>query len=115
VRSTSTRRGAAIRPVPSRRFGPRNAKDVHLDFNQGAALPDPAGRLGGTGTATRHLRLAAPADLADPALRALLQAAVAPAPRADVATPGPHVTGTRTCRAPRAGPRRPRANEQRCA
>lgn len=65
---------------------------VNLGFNQGATLPDPAARLRGTGRAIPHVRLTAPADLADPALRASLQAAVAAAPRADVARPEPRVT-----------------------
>lgn len=48
---------------------------VNLGFFQGASLPDPEGRLDGTGKALRHVKLRAPADLADPALRALLLAA----------------------------------------
>lgn len=72
------------------------AGHVNLGFNHGAALPDPAGRLRGTGKAIRHVRLTALADLADPAIRALLQAAVAAAPQADVATPEPRTTVKRT-------------------
>jgi len=50
---------------------------VNLGFNRGAELDDPAGLLAGTGARIRHLRLASRADLATPALRALLRAAVA--------------------------------------
>ena len=52
---------------------------VNLGFNHGAALPDPAARLRGTGKAIRHVRLVSAADLADPAVHALLSAAVAQA------------------------------------
>ena len=72
------------------------AGHVNLGFNRATALPDPAARLRGTGKAIRHVRLTAPADLADPAVRALLLAAVAAASRADGDTPEPRVTVKRT-------------------
>lgn len=49
---------------------------VNLGFNQGVSLPDPTGRLQGTGKAIRHIRLKTISDLNDPAVTALLQAAV---------------------------------------
>jgi hypothetical protein len=48
---------------------------VNLGLAGGASLPDPAGLLQGTGKRHRHVRLTAPADLQNPALRALLLAA----------------------------------------
>ena len=48
---------------------------VSLGFNQGTALPDPQGLLTGTGKLLRHVKLRQPADLATPALRALLAVA----------------------------------------
>jgi hypothetical protein len=48
---------------------------VNLGLAGGASLPDPAGLLQGTGKRHRHVRLTTPADLANPALRALLLAA----------------------------------------
>lgn len=50
---------------------------VNLGFNRGAELRDPARLLVGTGTGTRHLRIAAADDLRSPALQALVRAAVA--------------------------------------
>jgi hypothetical protein len=50
---------------------------VNLGLAGGAALPDPAGLLRGTGKRHRHVRLSTAADLEHPALRALLQAAAA--------------------------------------
>lgn len=49
---------------------------VSLGFNQGTALPDPQGLLTGTGKLLRHVKLRQPVDLAVPALRTLLVAAV---------------------------------------
>jgi hypothetical protein len=51
-------------------------RHVNLGFNRGAELADPARRLAGTGTKIRHVRIAAAADLKEPALAALLRAAV---------------------------------------
>lgn len=48
---------------------------VNLGFYKGALLPDPAGRLKGTGAALRHVSLTSPDQVADPAIRALMEAA----------------------------------------
>lgn len=48
---------------------------VNLGFYRGAFLPDPAGRLKGTGAALRHVSLQGAAELSDPAIRDLLLAA----------------------------------------
>ncbi len=50
---------------------------VNLGFNRGASLPDPQRILVGKGARIRHVRIAAAADLEQPAIRALLRAAVA--------------------------------------
>lgn len=50
---------------------------VTLCFLQGAGLPDPTGRLRGSGNVVRNTRLADVADLADPAVRDLMDAALA--------------------------------------
>lgn len=50
---------------------------VNLMFARGAALPDPAGLLQGTGKRARHVRLTSPAGLDNPALFTLLEAALA--------------------------------------
>ena len=49
---------------------------VNLMFARGAELPDPAGLLTGTGKRARHVKIQQPDDLAPPALRALLDAAL---------------------------------------
>ena len=69
---------------------------VNLGFNQGAALPDPAARLRGTGKVIRHVRLVTAADLSDSAVHALLSAAVARAalPAADNGAPAARVNRT---------------------
>lgn len=48
---------------------------VNLGFFQGVALPDPEGRLEGTGKALRHVKLRGPEAVAAPWIRALLIAA----------------------------------------
>jgi hypothetical protein len=48
---------------------------VNLGFFRGVALPDPAGLLTGTGKALRHVRITDAAQVADPAVRALVTAA----------------------------------------
>ena len=58
---------------------------VHLGFPRGVDLPDPAGLLTGTGKRARHVRIAAVDEVETPALRALLEAAVAQL----TLTPGP--------------------------
>jgi hypothetical protein len=50
---------------------------VHLYFLQGAVLPDPAGRLKGSGKVGRHLVLRDDAPLDDPEIRALINDAAA--------------------------------------
>jgi hypothetical protein len=50
---------------------------VTLCFLQGAGLPDPEGLLRGAGSRVRHVRLHDPAALDDPAIEALIEAAVA--------------------------------------
>jgi len=49
---------------------------VNLGFNRGARLPDPERILIGKGARIRHVRISTAADLANPALVALLRAAV---------------------------------------
>lgn len=53
------------------------SRHINLGFNQGALLPDPAGLLKGSGRAIRHVSIAAAEDLGEPALSALVEAAVA--------------------------------------
>ncbi len=53
---------------------------VNLGFARGTNLPDPAGLLEGTGKRARHVKITTPTDLDNPALRALLEAAVAAMP-----------------------------------
>jgi hypothetical protein len=48
---------------------------LNLGVANGASLPDPAGLLAGTGKRHRHVRLTTLEDAANPALRALLEAA----------------------------------------
>jgi hypothetical protein len=48
---------------------------VNLMFSRGVDLTDPARRLEGTGKRARHVKLRAPADLDDPAIRTLLEEA----------------------------------------
>lgn len=48
---------------------------VNLGFYRGAALPDPQGRLKGTGKAMRHLSLTSVDDVRVPAVRNLITAA----------------------------------------
>src|SRR5947208_11392800 len=50
---------------------------VHLYFLQGAVLPDPAGRLKGSGKVGRHLVLHDDAPVDEPEVRALIDDAVA--------------------------------------
>lgn len=49
---------------------------VTLGLVRGSQLPDPEGLMGGKGKVHRSVKLRSQADLAQPALRALLQAAV---------------------------------------
>ena len=80
---------------------------VSLFFMYGAALPDPQKLLRGSGKAVRHIVLARPSDLDEPAVEALIAAAVE---RAD-----PPIDSSRRARAvvklalKKQRPRRPRA------
>ncbi len=56
------------------------ANGVGLCFIQGASLPDPEGVLVGEGKQTRFIRVEAAEDLARPAVRDLIAAAVARSP-----------------------------------
>ena len=68
-------------------FGPKMADTVctiapykswvNLGFYRGTELPDPAGLLTGTGKLHRHVKLKTLAEVEAPALRQLLEAAVA--------------------------------------
>ena len=49
---------------------------VNLGFNHGAHLPDPGGRLKGSGNQVRHIRISSQEDLRDPAIRTLVRTAV---------------------------------------
>ena len=52
-----------------------NAKGLGLSFYRGAGLPDPEGRMLGSGSQNRFIRLPTAATLAEPAVAALLDAA----------------------------------------
>ncbi|MBN1372672.1 MAG: DUF1801 domain-containing protein [Anaerolineaceae bacterium] len=49
---------------------------LNLGFARGAELPDPTGLLEGTGKRARHVKLKSAADVNNPALQALIQAAI---------------------------------------
>lgn len=48
---------------------------VNLELGDGVDLPDPARRLEGTGKRLRHVKIRSGADVQDPDVRALLEAA----------------------------------------
>jgi len=48
---------------------------LNLGFYYGSELPDPSGLLEGTGELLRHIKIRTPEQLADPALRQLIEAA----------------------------------------
>jgi hypothetical protein len=54
---------------------------VRLFFYYGVTLPDPSGRLSGEGNQVRHVLLEGPETLAEPAVEALIAAALAQADR----------------------------------
>ena len=54
-----------------------HARWVNLGFYQGADLADPETRLEGTGARMRHVKVRSPQDANDPAVRALLESALA--------------------------------------
>lgn len=53
-----------------------HAAHVKLGFFGGVSLPDPEGRLTGTGKSLRQVKLDRPDDVTDPSVVALLEAAV---------------------------------------
>lgn len=50
-------------------------ESANLQFFRGMSLPDPKGKLTGTGKEMRHVEVAHVKDLKDPAVQALLRAA----------------------------------------
>ncbi len=56
-----------------------NSKGCGLSFYYGATLPDPEHLLQGEGSQNRFIRLPSPATLSEPAVRALIAAAIAQA------------------------------------
>jgi len=50
---------------------------VGLGFTHGTELPDPAGKLEGTGKRMRHVKLRTAADVADPSVATMLRVQVA--------------------------------------
>lgn len=54
---------------------------INLGFYYGAELPDPEGLLEGTGELLRHVKISAPKQLENPALRGLLESAARHLPR----------------------------------
>ncbi len=50
--------------------------DVNLGIVRGTQLPDPTHKLRGTGKSNRHVKITKPDDVDDPALAALIKAAV---------------------------------------
>ncbi|HXK01432.1 MAG TPA: DUF1801 domain-containing protein [Verrucomicrobiae bacterium] len=77
------------RPSDSFVYVAAYAKGVNLGFWDALNLPDPEGLLEGTGKRSRHVKIRALADLERPALRALVEAAIALAERPDSAAPKP--------------------------
>lgn len=49
---------------------------LNLGFARGTSLPDPAHKLQGTGKKARHIKFKSLDEIDDPAVRALLQAAI---------------------------------------
>jgi hypothetical protein len=62
-------------------------KAVNIGFWDGTALPDPEHLLEGTGKRSRHVKIREAADLARPAVRTLIRAAVEIAERPEGAAP----------------------------
>lgn len=60
---------------------PAYTKYVNLGFSFGTSLDDPEGRLKGTGSRIRHLRMERVEDLDDPYVLRLIQQAIETAPR----------------------------------
>ena len=82
-------------------------KGVALSFYYGATLPDPTGILQGSGSQNRFVRLGGAATLAEPAVEALLRAAIKQA-RTPLPTSGRGRTIIKSVSA-RQRPRRPGA------
>lgn len=68
------------------------AQWVNLGFNRGSQIPDPRRILQGKGNWVRHIRIAEPADLEKPEVRAFVKAAIdraiLPGPRKPAAPGG---------------------------
>jgi hypothetical protein len=79
---------------------------VNLGFNRGAELPDPDGVLVGTGARIRHVRIAKAGDLAAPAVRALLRAAVAQGRELVARSPAKRASRVRPTRGAKRRPKR---------
>ncbi|MBI1332437.1 MAG: hypothetical protein GC165_06125 [Armatimonadetes bacterium] len=62
---------------------PMYGKGINLGFNHGAKLHDPEGRLIGTGSQVRHLKLRDLAVLDDPYVLDLIEQSMALAPKPD--------------------------------
>ena len=102
------------------------ARWINLGFMEGALLDDPERVLLGSGSQFRHVRLGAADDLDRPAIRALIDRAVANAAapfdsrrrrRIDIRTvsakPGPRRPGSRPATTDTASPRRPQPASRR--
>jgi hypothetical protein len=61
---------------------------VNLGFNRGSQIPDPRHILQGKGNWIRHIRIASPADLSKPEVRAFVKAAIERAVLPDPQKPG---------------------------
>ena len=78
---------------------------VGLGFAYGSDLPDPKGKLEGTGKRMRHVKLRTAADVADPAIAALLRAQVALL-RAERAAPKGRARAKAPKKSPKAAPKK---------
>lgn len=54
-----------------------HARHLNLGFYHGVSMSDPEGLLEGTGKALRHVKLYSAEDAADPAIRRLIESAIA--------------------------------------
>ncbi|HVH16809.1 MAG TPA: hypothetical protein VNF72_00790 [Myxococcota bacterium] len=79
---------------------------MNLGFNRGAELPDPDGVLVGTGARIRHVRIEKAGDLAAPAVRALLRAAVAQGRELVARSPAKRASRVRPTRGAKRRPKR---------
>jgi hypothetical protein len=52
------------------------SKHINFGFSQGALLPDPSGLLEGTGKTFRHIKIRSATDFENPAVHAMLKAAL---------------------------------------